>query len=107
MKKYKKEFTFDLCVDELKNVFTQQKFTKGYDQLYQFFCIKNNFEHRQGSVYCSRERLSTHDVFDIVERLRKECPWLKTCLTRMDVADVGEVHELTSLIKDYDIDSDI
>lgn len=42
-------------------------------------------------------------TFDLkVEELKKECPWLKNCLTRMDVADIGEIHELTDIIKEND-----
>lgn len=99
MNKYRKEFTFDLKVDELKKEFGEKNYSKGYDQLYDFFCKKRDFEHRQGSVYCSMEEMYTHQVFDLVEELKRSCPWLKNCLTRMDVADIGEIHELTDIIK--------
>ena len=38
-------------------------------------------------------------TFDLkVEELKQECPWLAACLTRMDIADIGDLHEVTSLI---------
>lgn len=97
MKKTKKEFTFDLNTEEMDKYFGKPKCTKGYDELERFF-TKRNFEHRQGSVYCSKDTMYSHDVIDIVGELIVQCPWLKTCLRRMDVADIGELHELTDLI---------
>lgn len=51
MNKYRKEFTFDLKVETLKQEFGEKGYTKGYDQLNDFFCNKMKYEHRQGSVY--------------------------------------------------------
>ena len=33
-------------------------------------------------------------IYDLI----KACPWLKTCLRRMDVANIGKLHELTDII---------
>lgn len=99
MKKVRKEFTFDLKVDELKKEFGEKNYTKGWEELEKFFS-KNSFEHRQGSVYCSSEKMSTLDVYALIRNLKIACPWLKNCLTRMDVADIGDIHELTDIIKD-------
>ena len=100
MRRYRKEFTFDLKVEELKREFGDRNYTKGWDELGKFFNKKNNFEHRQGSVYCSMETMSIADIYALVKELKKECPWLENCLTRMDVADIGEIHELTDIIKE-------
>lgn len=99
MKRVRKEFTFDLKVDELKKEFGEKNYTKGWEELGKFF-RKNSFEHRQGSVYCSSGKMSTPDVYALIKNLKIACPWLKNCLTRMDVADIGDVHELTDIIKD-------
>lgn len=37
MKKYKKEFTFDLKIEYLKEEFGEKNHTRGYDQLNDFF----------------------------------------------------------------------
>ena len=60
--------------------------------------MERNFEHRQRSVYCSDKKMSRADVIDMTEKLKKDCPWLKTCLRRMDVANIEELHELTDII---------
>lgn len=44
--------------------------------------------------------MSAHEVYDLVDELNASCPWLRNCLTRMDVADIGDVHELTDMIKE-------
>ena len=32
------------------------------------------------------------------EAIQNSCPWLKTCLRRMDVTNIGDLHELTDII---------
>lgn len=98
----RKEITFDLDVNELRAHFGDtskktKKYTKAYRELKKFFS-KRDFEHRQGSVYCSNKGMQRADVYELVDELKKECPWLTTSLKRMDVADIGELHELTSMI---------
>lgn len=100
MNKHRKEITFGLKVEDLKKEFGEGNYAKGYEQLNGFFCKTNCFEHRQGSVYCSIEKMSAHEVYDLVDELNASCPWLRNCLTRMDVADIGDVHELTDVIKE-------
>ncbi len=93
-----KEFTFDLDTKELKNIFGEKSYTKAYNEIFDFFCKEHGFEHRQGSVYCSGRRMSDAEVVDMAHELKHKIPWLKTCLKRMDVADIGNIHELTEVI---------
>lgn len=37
MKGYRKEFTFDLKVEELKKTFGEKNYTKGWEELEKFF----------------------------------------------------------------------
>lgn len=98
----RKEITFELDVNELRVYFGDtnkktKKYTKAYRELKKFFS-KRDFEHRQGSVYCSKKVIQRADVYELVDELKKECPWLVTSLKRMDVTDIGELHELTTMI---------
>ena len=98
----RKEITFDLDVNELRTYFGDttkktKKYTKAYRELKKFF-KKRNFEHRQGSVYCSNNGMLRAEIYELVDELKRECPWLITSLKRMDVADIGDLHELTSMI---------
>ena len=98
LKKIRKQLTFDLDTNELKNEFGKGNYTKGY-RLLQRYLIKNDFEHRQGSVYCSFKVTNVLELAIILAKLRKTCPWLKTCLRRMDIANVGLLHEVTKVYK--------
>ena len=97
--KARKEITFDLILDELKEEFGETNFKKGYDEISNFLCKINNFEHRQCSVYCSNEEITSADVVDLIMKLKEKCPWLNHCLRRMDVANVENLHELTEILK--------
>lgn len=98
MSKARKEFTFDLDTKKLKDIFGEKSYTKAYNELFEFFCRQKGFEHRQGSIYCSKNILDNYEVLKTVGELSEECPWLVTALRRMDVADIGEIHELTEWI---------
>ena len=97
-RKYKKEITFDLITEELKIKFGIKNYTKGY-RLLQRYLTNNDFEHRQGSVYCSFKVTNVLELAIILAKLRKACPWLKKCLRRMDIANVGLLHEVTKVYK--------
>ena len=45
MTEARKEFTFDLNTQALKEVFGEKSYTKAYNELYDFFCRKHGFEH--------------------------------------------------------------
>ena len=99
MKKYKKEITFDLDTNELKKLFGVKNYGKGYRQLRRVLEKENAFEHRQGSVYCSFKVISFFELCKVMLKLKKQCPWLKTALTRMDTSNVGLIHEVTKILK--------
>lgn len=97
-KNYKKEITFDLITDELKKEFGIGNYTKGY-RILKRYLSKNDYEHRQGTVYCTFKVTSILELGMILIKLKKHCPWLKKCLRRMDIANVGLLHEVTSFMK--------
>lgn len=97
--KARKEITFDLILEELKKEFGKTNFKKGYREINNYLCRVNNFEHRQGSVYCSNYEITNADIVDLIMKLKEQCLWLEHCLRRLDVANIENLHELTSLIK--------
>lgn len=99
MKKYRKEITFDLDTNELKKTFGAKNYGKGYRELRKVLEKEHDYEHRQGSVYCSFKVKSFYELCQVMLALRKQCPWLKTCLRRMDTTNVGLLHEITKIIK--------
>ncbi len=56
--------------------------------------INNGFEHRQWSGYISKQSLTPIQVTAIVKGLNKTLPWLHQCVTKFDVTDIGEQHDL-------------
>ena len=99
MRKYRKEITFDLDTNELKKEFGVKNYGKGYRELKRLLSRDYDYEHRQGSVYCSFKTKSLFELCQIMVVLRKRCPWLKRCLRRMDIANIGLLHEITNIIK--------
>ena len=55
---------------------------------------KNGFEHRQYSGYISKEAISEFSVIKLTEKLNKEFKWLKNCIQKYDVTEIGETYDL-------------
>lgn len=49
-------------------------------------------------MYCSSNRMTNKDVLITIIKLAKKCPWLKMCLRRMDITNIGDLHEVTNII---------
>lgn len=92
------KYTFDLILKELKKNFGAKNYAKGYEELYKFFCIERDYEHRQRSVYCSNNPMSNKEALKTIINLTDNCPWMKSCLKRMDITNIGELHEVTNII---------
>ena len=102
-KKYRKALNFDLETKKLKVYYPKQNYRQAYYDLGRAL-KKLGFEHRQGSGYVSKDKLSSVDVYDAVEKISKQCTWLSKCVNRFDVTDVGVQYDLTVFIrKDTDI----
>ena len=103
--KSRKQIAFDLKQDLLKKYYPKPKvnlnsqyYKKAYGDLKEFF--KNeNWEHRQGSVYTSRDILTYYDVAKLMEKIAKDMPWLSDCVDTIDVTNVGEYHSLKQTLE--------
>ena len=42
--------------------------------------------------------MTNQEVLITIIELAKKCPWLKMCLRRMDITNVGDLHEVTDII---------
>lgn len=92
-KKCKKAFNFDLDTQMLKEIYPGKNYRDGYRDICKFLEI-NGFEHRQWSGYVSKTAMSNLQINKLVERLINAFPWLKECVNRFDVTDIGEQHDL-------------
>ena len=91
----RKAINFDLDTNIMKD---HRLYPNGYELLRVSF--KNQgFEHRQGSGYLSTGKLTSDQVYEIVEEIVKEQPWLADCVKKIDVTDIGRQHDLTAVVK--------
>lgn len=92
----RKAINFDLNTDSLKKTFKSNNpfvYLKAYKEI-GIFLKNNNFEHRQWSGYVSKQPLTPVQVTAIVKGLNKTFPWLKSCVRKFDVTNIGEQHDL-------------
>lgn len=103
----RKQITFDLSQKALAKNYPKSKITinpkfykKAYKDISQFMKV-NGFEHRQYSVYTSKDCLTTYDIVDLMEKLSKEFPWLYFCVNEIDVTDIGEQHSVKEILGEF------
>ncbi|HIY00463.1 MAG TPA: hypothetical protein IAA26_01220 [Candidatus Blautia faecipullorum] len=97
-RKYFKALNFDLDTHQLEKHYPGSNYRKAYKDLRRFF-KRHSFSHRQGSGYISDEKLSTADIYDLMEELSYEFPWIGICVNKIDVTNIGRQHDLTDLLK--------
>ena len=85
-----------------------QKFIKRIQQPFEKQCFKyglsavkeqHGFSHSQGSGYISDEKLSTADIYDLMDDLTQRFTWIGVCVNKIDVTNIGRQHDLTELLK--------
>jgi virulence-associated protein VapD len=102
----RKQITFDLHQKSLEKYYPQPEFgvnpffyKKAYSDISDFM-EANGFEHRQYSVYTSKEPMSVYGVNKLTEKLASEMPWLNNCVNEIDVTDIKEQHSLKQILED-------
>ena len=63
---------------------------------------KNNFEWQQGSVYVSKEKLSSVDITLLLESMIRNNIWLNECMRDCRETNIGQTHD-RNLLFNYDI----
>ena len=97
-RKYFKALNFDLDTHQLKEHYPGANYRQAYDDLRRFF-KRHRFSHRQGSGYISDDKLATADIYDLMDELSRQFPWIGICVNKIDVTNVGRQHDLTELLK--------
>lgn len=108
-RKYYKALNFDLDTHRLKQHYPGANYRQAYYDLRRFF-KRHQFSHRQGSGYISDNKLSSADIYDLMDDLSTALPWIGVCVNKIDVTNVGRQHDLTELLRateDIDIDDSI
>ncbi len=99
-RKYQKSIEFDLDTNGLREYYAS--YTQAYDDIGRFM-RRHGFEHRQGSVYNSMQKILETDIIDLAEDLRNTFPWAETCIKALDVTNVSRQHSLLSYLHEPDL----
>lgn len=96
----RKALNFDFDTHSLEYFYPSgdANYRNGYQDVRRFLESKG-FEHRQGSGYCSAQAMSMSEVTDIAAQLLEKYPWLGACIKKLDVTEIGAVHDLTYLVQ--------
>lgn len=101
----RKQITFDLSDKNLKLYYPHAKHTvnpnyhkKAWKDIAKFMS-KNGFEHRQYSVYASKEVMTSAKINALMKMMVKTMPWLYKCLNAIDVTNIGQQHSLMSVVE--------
>ena len=95
---YFKALNFDLDTHLLQQHYPGANYRQAYDDLRRFF-KRHGFSHRQGSGYLSDQKLTTADIYDLMDELSLQFPWIGVCVKKIDVTNVGRQHDLTELLR--------
>ncbi len=107
--KHFKALNFDLDIHRLKDYYPGDNYRRAYDDLRRFF-KRHKFSYRQGSGYISDIKLGTADIYDLMDELSQQFPWLGVFVKKIDVTNVGRQHDLMELLKEtegIEIDSSV
>lgn len=91
-----KAINFDLDTNKLNEYFEYR--SEAYNKIKNFM-TKNGFEHRQYSGYKSLKPLTNGDMTVLIYELNNKFDWLKDCVNRFDVTNIGEQYDYVNLIK--------
>ena len=92
----RKALNFDLDTKKYEE-FTGKHSPIAYAEIKRFL-QKNDFEHRQGSGYVSRDSLNDGKIFAIIQNMSMELKWLRNCVEQIDVTNIGKQHSLIDAV---------
>jgi len=109
----RKQITFDLSQEALSKNYPRPKlsinplyYKKAYRDISRFMKAEG-FEHRQYSVYCSKEPLTDRQLFMLTAKMAKQMPWLYSCVNEIDVTDIGEeLYSIKEMLGEYTRDNE-
>lgn len=93
----RRAINFDLNIEALRDNYSVTNPKGAYREIRSFF-EKNGFFHRQGSGYCSEEKITDYELFELMEKMFKTFPWLGNCTKRIDATDIGKIYDIKELL---------
>ncbi len=101
----RKALNFDLDTKKYEEV-TGKSAPTAYGEIRRFL-RKNEFEHRQGSGYVSKDSLNDGKIFAIIQNMSMELDWLRSCVKQIDVTNIGKQHSLIDAVSKAPINNEI
>lgn len=92
----RKALNFDLDTKKYEEI-TGKPSPTAYVKIREFL-KKNDFEHRQGSGYVSKDSLNDGKTFAIIQNMSVELEWLRSCVKQIDVTNIGKQHSLIDAV---------
>lgn len=89
----RKQLTFDIDTNVAKEILCDKKYTTVYANISSFM-KSEGWIHIEGSVYMSKEPLSTTKVAHLLNALKIRYPYLTKCIRNMHQSDISNVHSL-------------
>lgn len=103
VRKYYKAINFDLIINNLKEYYDKANHLNAYNDI-RSYLTSRGFEHRQGSGYRSREKLSDIEITAVVREMGKKFPWLHKCVGQFDVTNIGQNYSLIAILEPEELD---
>lgn len=97
-KRYKALY-FDIRIKDLEQYYSLKNPKGAYRKIKNFF-IANRFSHEQYSGYHSLYKTTDLEIFEIIGKMNSIFPWLKFCISHIEVTNIGENHDLMYLFSE-------
>ncbi|MGN0308380.1 MAG: VapD family protein [Lachnospiraceae bacterium] len=87
---------FDLNIEALRENYSVTNPKGAYREI-RSFLEKNGFFHRQGSGYCSKDKITDAELVKVMTEMFKTFPWLENCTKKIDATDIGRIYDIKEL----------
>lgn len=99
--KTRKALNFDFKTKDIQENMDELQingtYRKAYRDVNKYF-EKNGIIHSQESSYTSRDKISYSKIYDLIEGLTTEIPYLKDAVKSFHVTEVGRTHDITEML---------
>lgn len=93
----RRAINFDLNIEALRENYSVTNPKGAYREI-RSFLEKNGFFHRQGSGYCSKDRITDTELVKVMTEMFKTFPWLEVCTKKIDATDIGKIYDIKELL---------
>ena len=88
-----KALYFDMRIKDLEKYYSAKNPKNAYKRIKRFMNA-HGFVHEQYSGYHSSSRMTDLEIFDLIYLMSNTYPWLKHCMNRFEVTNIGANHDL-------------